>query len=169
MSEKKSLYQIAAENLEILSQIWGNGGEITEEIETALVARELELEDKVDRYCGLINTFKKERAHIKERIEELSRISQSLSNQETRLKEMLDQTCVALNMDELSGSEYRVKRVLSPARVVIADETVLPDDFFKISKSPDKTRIKDALKAGESVEGCSLERGHSVRLSPARR
>jgi hypothetical protein len=48
-----------------------------------------------------------------------------------------------------------------------ADPTTLPDDLCKISRSPDRTAIKDALKAGKTVPGYSLSNSQptlSIRI-----
>lgn len=37
-----------------------------------------------------------------------------------------------------------------------ADPALLPDDLCKISRAPDRTKIKDALKAGQTVPGFEL-------------
>jgi len=44
---------------------------------------------------------------------------------------------------------------------VITDETMLPDNLFKIKKSPDLTAIKKALAEGQEVPGAVLDNGRS--------
>jgi hypothetical protein len=39
------------------------------------------------------------------------------------------------------------------------DVTTLPDRFVRITRETNKTAIKEALQAGEAVEGCSLSNG----------
>lgn len=46
-----------------------------------------------------------------------------------------------------------------PAKVVITDEANIPDDFMRIKKTPDKTKIKTALKDGQEVPGTTLANG----------
>lgn len=41
-------------------------------------------------------------------------------------------------------------------KVLITDETQIPDALFKIKREPDKTAIKEKLKSGEIVAGAQL-------------
>lgn len=41
-------------------------------------------------------------------------------------------------------------------KVIITDETQIPDALFKIKREPDKTAIKEKLKSGEVVAGAQL-------------
>lgn len=43
-----------------------------------------------------------------------------------------------------------------PPGVVITDEAALPDQFIKITRTPKKADIRDALGRGETVEGALL-------------
>ena len=53
----------------------------------------------------------------------------------------------------------------NPARVVIDNASVLPSDYFKktVEYVPDKTAIKLALNAGQTVKGAHLEQGQSLK------
>ena len=46
-----------------------------------------------------------------------------------------------------------------PQSVEIVDEGLLPENFFRIKKEPNKTLIGEKLKAGESVPGAQLSNG----------
>ena len=46
-----------------------------------------------------------------------------------------------------------------PRSVEIVDEGLIPDKFMRITKSPSKTLIGTALKAGEDVPGTQLSNG----------
>ena len=41
-------------------------------------------------------------------------------------------------------------------KVLIIEEELIPDEFCRIKREPDKTRIKAAIQAHEQVPGCSL-------------
>lgn len=44
----------------------------------------------------------------------------------------------------------------SSPKVIITDDSLLPDILCKITRAPDKKRIGEMLKAGEVVRGCEL-------------
>jgi len=52
-------------------------------------------------------------------------------------------------------------------KVIVSDETALPDTCIKVVRSPDKTAIKERLSAGEEVPGAFLSNGEpsiSIRV-----
>lgn len=55
--------------------------------------------------------------------------------------------------------EGKVSVVNSPEKVIIIDETAIPDAFCRITKEPNKTAIKNALKSGTIIPGASLSNG----------
>lgn len=58
--------------------------------------------------------------------------------------------------------EMKVKK--NPPAVIIEDGAKIPSQYTnqKITITPDKTKIKAALKAGEVIEGCHLEQAVSL-------
>jgi hypothetical protein len=44
-------------------------------------------------------------------------------------------------------------------KVLIINEREIPDDFMRMRKEPDKTRIKAAMLANENVPGAVLSNG----------
>lgn len=55
--------------------------------------------------------------------------------------------------------EAKVSVVNSPDKVIITDESAIPDTFCKIVKEPNKTAIKNAIKNGQYVPGATLSNG----------
>ena len=54
----------------------------------------------------------------------------------------------------------------NPPKVVIFDEQDLPAKFVEIVQTQriNKVAIKEALKAGESVDGARIDQGFSLRI-----
>lgn len=46
-----------------------------------------------------------------------------------------------------------------PPKVIVMDETALPDALCKFERKPDRTAIKEALEQGETVTGAMLSNG----------
>lgn len=55
--------------------------------------------------------------------------------------------------------EAKISVVNSPDKVIITDESAIPDAFCKIIKEPNKTAIKNAIKNGQYVPGATLSNG----------
>lgn len=55
--------------------------------------------------------------------------------------------------------EAKISVINSPDKVIITDESAITDDFMRITKEPNKTAIKNALKSGSIVPGATLSNG----------
>lgn len=72
----------------------------------------------------------------------------------------------ACEISKIESPYFTLTVKKNPPSVVVFDEAAVPGDFMvqkpPPAPTPDKTRIKELLKAGEDVPGCKLEQG--VRL-----
>lgn len=56
------------------------------------------------------------------------------------------------------------------AKVVITDEASLPDEFVRIKREPDKTKLRDALRAKREIPGAALSNGGTaLRITKIRK
>ena len=55
--------------------------------------------------------------------------------------------------------EAKISVVNSPEKVIITDETAIPDAFMRITKEPNKVAIKSALKNGTVISGATMSNG----------
>lgn len=62
----------------------------------------------------------------------------------------------AAGLDRLDFPEFTASIRAGTPHVVVTDETALSDAYIRTTRSPDKTAIGAALKAGETVEGAVL-------------
>jgi len=66
-------------------------------------------------------------------------------------------------IEALDGS-FTATLTAPRASVVVDDETLLPDEYVKVSTSPNKTAIAEAIKGGTDVAGAHLEFNVGLRL-----
>ena len=69
-----------------------------------------------------------------------------------RLMEVADQRSIDLPTAKISLGK-------SPSKVIITDENVIPDEFVRVKREPNKTAIKEALVGGKDVPGATLSNG----------
>jgi hypothetical protein len=69
-----------------------------------------------------------------------------------RLMEVADQRSIDLPTAKISLGK-------SPAKVIITDESAIPDEFVRVKREPNKTAIKEALVGGKDVPGATLSNG----------
>ena len=63
------------------------------------------------------------------------------------------------DVKQVKTVEGNVSVVNSPERVIIIDETAIPDEYCRIKREPDKTAIRKALNSNKHVSGASLSNG----------
>jgi hypothetical protein len=71
---------------------------------------------------------------------------------------------IAAGADKIKTTEGNVSVVNSPEKVIITDESAIPEGFMRIKKEPDKTAIKKALSSGKNVSGASLSNGGTTLM-----
>jgi predicted nuclease with TOPRIM domain len=59
----------------------------------------------------------------------------------------------------LALPEAKISVVNSPEKVIITDESAIPDDFMRVTKEPNKAAIKTAMKSGSIIPGATLSNG----------
>lgn len=143
-------------------------GEITDETCKALLVLEESLPRKVDAYQFLVKDFEGESEKFKAKADEYSRLSKSFKNYGEQLKERLKLACIAMDVKELVGIDYKWKLVNSRPSIVVDDETKIPGIYKKIVQEIkiDKEMLHVDLKAGVVIEGLHLEPSTHVRSFP---
>lgn len=151
------LYEIDSE---ILSCIDSETGEILdfEKLEALTMQRNEKIQSVALWVKNLLSdaeAFKKEKEVFEEREKAAKKKAESLKNWLTVV---------------LDGEKFETSRVSISFRksesVQIDDEGQIPREFMKekVEVSPDKTAIKNALKAGEAVSGCRIQTNKNIQI-----
>ncbi len=89
-----------------------------------------------------------------------------LRERQTRLKHrmnfyrsLMHRLLTVTGIQSVALAEAKVSIMKSPEKVIITDESAVPDAFMKITKEPNKTAIKNAIKSGTYVPGAALSNG----------
>ena len=91
--------------------------------------------------------------------------ARSLQALNTRLKERLMDDMRRHGQDTVDAGVFRI-RIQQSAESVSIDvpAEMLAPQYQHVDVKPNKTAIKDALKAGEYIEGAELKRGEHLRI-----
>ena len=65
----------------------------------------------------------------------------------------------AAGLKKLEQPDFTASVAQGRGKVVITDEAALPDQFFRVSRAPNKTAVSDALKDGQTVPGALMSNG----------
>lgn len=135
-------------------------------IQRALALQD-ERERKVDAYCCLIAEIS---ARAVARKAEAKRLSENASRQENKvkaLKRRLLESFEALGIGKLETERFTVSAVKNGGKVPLQIEPFaeIPEEFQRITISPDNDKIRAALEAGDDLPFAQLgERGKHMRI-----
>lgn len=161
----KSLYHIATDYLQIADELIDNGGELTKEIETALVINKEELQVKAANYALIIKEIDGKADVIDNEIKRLTALKKSYSTASDRLKERIKAAMELYGIEKIESELIRLSFRESES-VEIEDENLIPElyketvETVKISK----TDIKEVLKAGQEVPGACLKQNKNLQI-----
>jgi hypothetical protein len=159
----KSIYQLTTEALEIASLLEEN--ELTPEIEQALVINQDELKEKALNYAYVIRTFEDDVTTIDNEIKRLRALKEAKTNSIERLKESISTAMNIYGIEKVESPLLKLSFRKSEA-VEITNEEVLPMSFKteKVTYTPNKVKIKEAIKNGETVFGAILQINSNLQI-----
>jgi hypothetical protein len=159
----KSIYQLTTEALEIASLLEEN--ELTPEIEQVLVINQDELKEKALNYAYVIRTFEDDVTSIDNEIKRLRSLKEAKTNSIERLKESISTAMNIYGIEKVESPLLKLSFRKSEA-VEITNEEVLPLSFKteKVTYTPNKTKIKEAIKNGETVFGAILQINYNLQI-----
>jgi hypothetical protein len=103
-------------------------------------------------------------------IKELQARKKALEGRFENLKSYLYKNMKENKISEISALDmtFSAKLKLNPPSVLIEDEAAIPSEYLTVPvmplPAPDKTLIKDAIKAGKEVPGCKLVQAERVEI-----
>jgi hypothetical protein len=149
--EFKALYDLA-------NEVEADDVEAMQELFSGI---ELQLSDKLDNASLVITELDANAATLKARAKALTERARVYENNAKRLRDMMLSALKASGQEKLKTLEHNfyIKRSES---VMVGDIEELPREFRRIKHEPDKTAIKEALKSGATVDGCSLTESEAL-------
>lgn len=163
---KLSLYKIEEEYLSIIESVLENGGELTPETETALRLNQANLETKGTNYGLVVKQLEGECDIIDSEIARLSGLKKTRVKLIDKLKENVSMAMQIYGIEEIKSPILKINFRKSES-VEVEDLKLLDRKFIKVSEpveSADKTKIKEAIKAGETVMGAIIKINQNIQI-----
>ncbi|WP_413722409.1 siphovirus Gp157 family protein [Sodalis sp. RH23] len=115
--------------------------------------------DKFDATYSLVRNLDGLAKNCDEEAARLSARKKSFETQAKNLKNYILNCLLAATQDSLNTTSDTFTAAKGSARVIIDNESQLPDEFVDISviTAPDKKAIKDAIDTGVIVPGAHIE------------
>lgn len=159
------LFELLPQYEEVLWEV-DESGELTPELKTRLEEVVVPLEQKCENYAKWFRSLSAEAAATEIEIRWMQRRLRSLESQQEYIKESLSEAMERMGVERGQFGNRKVWfQNNSQPSLVVADESVVPDDFFRVERSVDRESLKDYLAKGNEVAGCSLQRGKHLRIS----
>ena len=165
---KLSLYTIETEYLQMADALIENGGELSEEMELALIINKEQLQVKAAGYAFVIKDKDAEIESIDKEIERLNKLKDVRINAKERLKTAIKSAMILYGVEKIESNTIRITLAKTAASVSIDDEKLIPKKYMKTETKTSilKKEIANDLKAGLKVKGASLITDNkSLRIS----
>ncbi len=124
---------------------------------------EADIEAKADNYAIIIRTLQADSTACGDEIKRLQARKKSLDANTSRLKQNLYEAMVAVGKTKFK-TELNSFGTRKSERVVIDDDAEIDEQYRKIKIDFDRTAIKQAIKAGETIKGASLFTHESLSI-----
>lgn len=159
------LYQLPEAFQRIAAMIEDEDGEITPEIDEAIAALEVSLQDSAEWAVGMIRQLMGERSMLTEMASRASYRADVRAKSVDRLREMLTRAMVAADVRKLSALDSTVSLRAGSLSVEVVDLDALAaarPDLVKTQTvtTPDKRAIGEELKTKALIPGVTLRTGN---------
>ena len=148
-----NLYNIKSEYLAIAHEL--TEGELTPELEQALIITQENLQEKAINYGYVIKNFESEVDIIEEEIKRLNALKKARQNAVDKLKTNISDAMQLFGILEVKAPTFKMNFRKSESVEIFEG---LDQEFIteKVSYQPDKIAIKNAIKEGRTVNGAAL-------------
>jgi len=159
-----SIYQLTREAQELASLL--SEGEITPEVETALIINQTELQTKAINYGYVIKSFESDIDIIDSELKRLQGLKKVRDNAITRMKSALLEAMQIYSIEKVESPTLSLSIRNNPESVEVLNEIQIDGKFWneKVVRTLDKVAIKKAIHLGESVEGAVLIKNQSIQI-----
>lgn len=115
--------------------------------------------EKAQKVAAYIREVEAEATAYDDEVKRLGERKRLLMASADRLKDYLRDNMESTGINKIDGL-FKIT-LGKPSQVVEVNEATLPQQYFKVSVSPDKTELAKLLKQGASIQGASLVDGKS--------
>lgn len=160
MDNKVALYDIL-EAKDFIARMDGED-EGLEEYSKSLAIQE---HNKVNAIVGFLRQTELTAEMIDIEINRLSEMKKYYQNREKRIKQSVTYAMKSHDVDSIETGLFRLSFRKSES-VEIEDVSKIPEDYLvtKTTVSPDKVKIKNAIKEGEAIEGVSIKESSNLQI-----
>jgi hypothetical protein len=160
-----NIFNIQHEYQLLVNELIENGGELTPEIELALQINKDNFHSKSENYAYITKQFDGEMDIIDNEIKRLQQAKKSREKTIQRLKDTIELAMLTFDVNKIETPLIKISFRNSES-VEVSDVNDLPNEFktIKLTETADKFKIKDALKSGMFISGCSIKSNRNLQI-----
>ena len=157
-----TLYEMTEAQKELYELM--TSGEIDEEV-YADTLEGIGIAEKIEGYCVVENELAGDLQKIEFEIDRLEGKRRTIENNIKRLRARLGDCLLSMDTTKYSAGTYTVYR-RETEHIIIDDLQKIPAEFLKtrVSEMPNKTLIKESIKAGKEIAGAHLQTNQSITI-----
>jgi hypothetical protein len=162
-----ALYEIAAEYRDAATKL----AEL--DLDAQTIADTLEglsgdLETKAQNVAFFVRNLEATAAAIKQAEADMAARRKAMENRADGLKRYIFESMTVAGIEKIECPHFRLAIKNNPAAVDVFEPGLVPASFMRTPEppppAPDKTAIKEALKAGQDVPGARLTSGRRLEI-----
>lgn len=134
------------------------------DVSSALANMEGELEDKLESIAKVIKNLDAMADAYEDEERRLRTKKQAAKKRVDGLKKYVKDNLEAIGKDRVEAGIFKWSLRNSPPKLVITDESLIPDEFFVIERKPIKSEIKKAIEMEQTIDGAEIVREKHLRL-----
>jgi hypothetical protein len=160
-----NIFNIQTEYQLLVNELIENGGELTPELELTLQINKDNFHSKSENYAYITKQFDAEMDIIDNEIKRLQQAKKSREKTIQRLKDTIELAMLTFDIDKIETPLIKISFRKSES-VEVSDVNDLPNEFkvIKLTETADKLKIKDALKSGVFISGCSIKTNRNLQI-----
>lgn len=164
-----SLYSLTDECRSLYDALMASVDEETGEVDISLVnalaERQEAWEDKAVAVACVYRSLDEDAARVGREIERLTAMKKRLERERDRVKEGLSAAFTALGVEKVKGM-YADISFRASEQTIIDNADAVPEEYMtvKTTYTPNKTAIREAIKAGKEVPGAHLEQKKNIQI-----
>lgn len=135
-----------------------------EQIDQALDIIDDEFDTKAENIAKLISSINGDIETLKSEENRLKGKRRSYEKKIESLKNYLFNNLQMVDKKRIQTPLYKISIQKNPAKLVVKDEKLVPDEYFKTVKRLDKAKLKDAVKDGLETDYAELVQEEGLRI-----
>src|SRR3990167_7441840 len=144
-----------------------NNGELTPELDAALMNIETNMAEKLDGYAFVLDRMKSSQEFWKAESEKTAALAKACATIQSRIKERLKFIMSERGQKTCEGNKTKFTLSATKGSFIVGDEEAIPEKFKTATTVyvVDRERVRTAIEAGEEVPGAWIIAGHQLRIT----